>query len=321
MNSDQSGHGGHLDDGTIQELLDAAEGRNARAARTPRGAHARAAARHLADCADCQARARAWREAFGELRQLRRFTPPGRFAERVMARVDLPGEVAGRSKARWWARLRRRGTPPASNAHLSGRRLQELADGTPSRRRASAARTHLAACADCEGRLTRWRRLIAVLEALPSLAPTAGFSERVMARWREVSDEATEASREGWGRLGPASPRGWVLAGTLFGSPIAAVAMAATFISTLPQLTAVGLVGYLWWQARDALAGAARSLLAAVMQSGTTFRAYALADYLIASPAIAVAGAAAFSALMATSLWILYRNLGFPRLPLRHVHG
>ena len=314
MNSDRSSCCGNLDDDAIQSLLDAGEGRV--------DAETESARRRLADCLDCQARVDAWREVFGELGRLRRFAPPGRFTERVLSGIELPGEAASPSRAWSWGRLRRWLSRTAADAHLSGRRLQDLADGVLSRKRATLARAHLATCMYCEDRLAGWRRLIATLEALPSFAPPAGFAERVMARWQEMAEETTGQSRatRRW-RLWPRSPRGWVLAGTLTGMPVAAFAAVAAFLSTVPQLTTGGLVTYLWWQARDALSALGSSVLAAVMQSGAAFRAYSLADYLIASPATAVAAAACFTALMFSSIWVLHRNIGFPRFALRHVHS
>lgn len=314
MNSDRTGYGGHLDDDAIQGLLDADEARADSAAESAR--------RHLDDCAGCRARVDAWREVFGELGQLRRFAPPGRFSERVMASIEPPAEAVNPSRAWSWARLRRWLTRPSGQAHLSGRRLQDLADGVLSRKRTALARAHLATCTLCEGRLVGWRRLMTALEALPALAPAAGFAETVMARWREMATEATRrdpaaSARRFW----PRSPRGWVLAGTLTSVPVAAFAGAAAFVSTVPQLTTGGLATYLWWQARDALSALGGSLLAAVMQSGAAFRAYTLADYLIAAPATAAAGAAAFTTLTLTSIWVLHRNLGFARFALRHVHS
>ena len=314
MNSDRSSYSRHLDDDAIQGLLDAAEGQV--------GAATESARRHLADCAGCRARVDAWREVFGELGRLRRFAPPGRFAERVMIEIDPPGEASSPSRAWSWVRLRRWLTRRAADAHLSGGRLQEFADGALSRKRATLAKAHLATCGDCERRLAGWRRLIASLEGLPSFAPAAGFAERVMTRWREMAEETAvrgQATRR-W-RFLPRSPRGWVLTGTLTSMPVAAFAAVAAFLSTVPQLTTGGLVTYLWWQARDALSAFGSSLLSAVMQSGAAFRAYSLADYLIASPATAVAAAAGFTTMMLGSIWILHRNIGFPRLALRHVYN
>ena len=314
MNSDRAGQGRHLDDDAIQSLLDAGD------------AHADAAAgfarRHLADCAGCRARVDAWREVFGELGQLRRFAPPGRLSERVLSAIEQPGEAAPASRAWSWARLRRWLTRSSARAHLSGRRLQDLADGVLSRKRTALARAHLAVCARCESRLAGWRRLMTALEALPPLAPSAGFAEAAMTRWRGMAAETTRRNpTERARRLWPRSPRGWVLAGTLTGAPVAAFTGAAAFVSTVPQLTIGGLATYLWWQARDALSALGGSMLSAVMQSGATFRAYTLADSLIASPAAAVAGAAAFTTLTLTSLWVLHRNLGLPRFAYRHAHS
>ena len=320
MKSDRSSTGAHLDDDAIQTLLDAADGRDDGATASARG--------HLANCAACRARVEAWREVFGELGRLRRFAPPGRLAERVMSEVDLPARSTSRSRAWSWLGLRRLLRGRAARTHLSARRLQELADGALSRRRAALARAHVAACARCEDGLAGWRRLIAALEALPSLAPGAGFAERVMARWRETAEQATVRSPDArTRRLWPHSPRGWALAGALGSAPVAALVAAGVFVSTVPQLTVGGLATYLWWQTRDALAAFGSSLLTTAMQSGAAFRAYAFADSLVVSPTSAAAGAAAFATLMLASLWVLHRHLGFrvSRFAMftvdRHVHS
>lgn len=294
MNSNRSSLDEHLDGDAIQAPLDDDEG---------------------------HARVDAWREVLGELDRMRRFAPPGRFAERVISGIDIPRRAARPSGAWWWLRPRHWLARRGAKAHLSGRRLQDLADGVLSPRLATRARAHLAACGRCEIRFAGWRRLMATLETLPPLAPPAGFAERVMERWRAVAEEAagqrrSSRARASWLR----SPRGWALAGTLVSAPVAAFAGAAAFVSTVPQFTANGLLAYLWWQARDALSAFGSSLLAGVMQSGAAFRAYAFADYLISAPAAAVAGAAGFTVLMLSSAWVLHRNLGFPHIAPRHAH-
>ena len=310
MNSNRPSHGEHLDSDAIQALLDVGEGRG--------GAHG-SARRHLANCAGCRARLDAWQEVFGELGRLRRFTPPGRLAERVMSGIEFPREAPRPSRA--WSWLSRWLAWPVAIAHLSGRRLQDLADGTLSWRRAAQARAHLAACTQCEGRFAGWRRLMVALETLPSLTPSASFAEGVMARWRRIAEESagvrqTRRVRWSW----PRSPRGWAWAGALISVPTAAFVTAGAFVSSFPQLTASGLATYVWWQARDAVSAFGSSLLGALMQSGATFQAYSLADYLLASPGAAVAGAAAFTTLTLASVWVLHRNLGLARLMPRHVH-
>ncbi len=310
MNSKQSSYDAHLDGDAIQSLLDVGEGH---------GGASGSVRAHLANCAGCRARVGAWREVFGELGRLRRFAPPGRLAERVMSGIELPREAARPDGAR--SRLSRWLARPVAIAHLSGRRLQDLADGTLSWQRAARARAHLVACAQCESRLAGWRRLMVALEGLPSLAPTAGFAERAMARWRRMAEESagrsqTRRARWSW----PRSPRGWAWAGALISVPTAAFVTVAVFVSSFPQLTASGLTTYLWWQARDALSAFGSSVLGALMQSGAAFRAYTLADYLLASPGTAAAGAAAFTTLTLASVWVLNRNLGLARIAHRHVH-
>ena len=312
MNSSRRNHDEHLDVDAIQAFLDVGE-ESGQAAAGP--TH-----EHLANCARCRSQVEAWREVFRELGQLRRFAPPGRLAERVMSGMEFP-KTAARPFGMWWRLpVRRWFARPGARSHLSGRRLQDLADGALSLPRAWRAKAHLAACGRCESRFAGWRRLVAALESLPSLSPTPGFAEGVMARWRRMAEETTRRARTASNRgPWPHSLRGWALAGVLVGVPAAAFSSAAAFVSTFPQLTADDLVSYLWWQARDALSALASSVLGGLMQSGAAFRAYAFADFLIASPATAAAGGAALTTLTLAAVWVLRRNLGFTYGLPRHV--
>ena len=303
----------HLDADAIQALLDGGD------------EHASAtgpAHEHLANCARCRGRVSAWRELFGELGELRHFEPPGRFAERVVAGIELPN-AAAQPEGTWsWRRVRRWFAPPPAARHLSGRRLQDLADGTLSLARSGRAKAHLAACEQCDRRFADWRRLMVTLEALPFLAPASGFAERVMARWLRMGEKTARGSQARRGLpLWPRSPRGWALAGVLIGVPAAAFSSAAAFVFTFPQLSAGGLVSYLSWQVRDALAALGSSLVGKLMQSAVVFRAYAMADFVLASPAAAAAGAAAFTTLTLAAVWVLRRNLGFTYAAPRHVRA
>lgn len=312
MNSNRPANDRHLDDDAIQALLDIRE---------ESGEHVAGPVReHLAHCARCRSQVEAWREVFRELGELGRIAPPGRFAERVMAAVQP--QAAGRPATVWgWSRVRRWFARPAAVRHLTGRRLQDLADGALSLPRAARAKAHLAACERCEGRFAGWRRLVATLESLPCLGPPSGFADAVMARWHRMAEERAVRSqaRRGWA-LWPRSPRGWAVTGALLGVPAAAMSGLAVFVSSFPQLTAGGLISYLSWQATDALSGLGNSLLGGLMQSGAAFRAYAVADFMLTSPGITAAGAAAFTSLTLAATWVLHRNLVFTHAAPRHVH-
>jgi hypothetical protein len=52
-----------------------------------------ARALHLTDCADCLAAAERERTLFRELAQLERFAPSAEFADRVIARVEIPART------------------------------------------------------------------------------------------------------------------------------------------------------------------------------------------------------------------------------------
>ncbi|MDE3003287.1 MAG: zf-HC2 domain-containing protein [Gemmatimonadota bacterium] len=67
-------------------------------------------------------------------------------------------------------------------SHLSAQTLQAFLDGDLSRREASAAEAHLAACARCAAELDGWRVLYENLGGLSSHRPHAGFHDRVMAQ-------------------------------------------------------------------------------------------------------------------------------------------
>ena len=66
--------------------------------------------------------------------------------------------------------------------HLSAEALQGLLDGTLPPGERGPAEEHLASCARCAAEVQGWRALFRELGALPGLAPSARFSEAVMAQ-------------------------------------------------------------------------------------------------------------------------------------------
>ncbi len=73
-------------------------------------------------------------------------------------------------------------TNRALDGHLSAETLQGFLEGELSTREHARTEEHLASCARCASELEAWRLLFEELGELPTLAPTASFSERVMAQ-------------------------------------------------------------------------------------------------------------------------------------------
>ncbi len=65
--------------------------------------------------------------------------------------------------------------------HLSAEAMQALLEGELSVRERARVEEHLAACARCAAEVDGWRLLFEGLQDLPTLAPRAGFTERVLA--------------------------------------------------------------------------------------------------------------------------------------------
>lgn len=68
-----------------------------------------------------------------------------------------------------------------NNGHLGVETLQALLEGELSERERIQAEEHLASCARCASEMEGWRLLFDELGTLPTLAPEAGFQDRVLA--------------------------------------------------------------------------------------------------------------------------------------------
>ncbi len=65
--------------------------------------------------------------------------------------------------------------------HLSAEAVQALLDGALSPAERARAEEHVASCARCASEIDGWRDVFEDLEDLPTLAPAAGFADRVVA--------------------------------------------------------------------------------------------------------------------------------------------
>jgi anti-sigma factor RsiW len=68
-----------------------------------------------------------------------------------------------------------------NNEHLGAETLQALLEGELSERERIRTEEHLASCARCASELAAWSSLFDELGTLPTLAPAAGFRDRVLA--------------------------------------------------------------------------------------------------------------------------------------------
>jgi hypothetical protein len=111
---------------------------------------------HLETCEQCRTAAEETREVVLQLARLPKVAPAVSFADRVMARIDLP----------------------AAAGHLS---LDEL-DLWVTAQLPPGREGHLRNCQGCQKLANEERMLVMRLEALPLFNPREGFSDRVMDR-------------------------------------------------------------------------------------------------------------------------------------------
>lgn len=141
---------------------------------------------HLESCKRCSAELDGWRVLFEDLSDLSAHRPHQGFAERVMSHVDIPEPVplAARVRGRIEA-----GLAGSSDACLDEASIQDFLEGAFGPRRVRQVEAHLTACEPCSLEVDTWAIVFRDLDALPSLAPSRGFSERVMA---QVDTTATQ---------------------------------------------------------------------------------------------------------------------------------
>jgi hypothetical protein len=129
----------------------------------------------------------------------------------------------------------RRDHVPASSAHLPAEILEQLAEGSLPPAEASNAATHVQACGRCFAELEGYKTLFTMLERLPRFAPSAAFSDAVMARVQIATQESRLAAL--LRRLMPTTRRGWALIGFVVTAPATPVLALIAWLITQPLLT------------------------------------------------------------------------------------
>lgn len=300
---------------------------------------------HLGKCRRCAAELEGWTLLFRELDELPALGPSVEFRERVLAQVSAPApseapgaETPGADSAPGlWDRFRALipGARRAASEHLSPERIQDLLDGALGGRKRRAVAMHLAACRDCGAELEAWRGVFSSLEALPELAPSSGFAERVMAAvdttpapasvpvWKRVPQEAVGLARRllpAPRRLVPSTRKGWALAGGVVAVPMAVTLALLGAVVAHPLVTVGDLAAFVSWRAEEVAGLAGSWLLARVIDSPVLTWGWSLVELLASSPGVAVGGLLALWSLMLLAAWVLYRNVIHPFLPMeRHV--
>jgi len=280
---------------------------------------------HTASCARCESEIEAWGMLFEELGELPSLEPSVRLVDRVMDSLPKTKAPIGLRVPEWI-----RGSRTISESdHLVEDRLQDYIDGALTRNGQMRANAHLEGCDSCRDELAGWNQLFSRLESLTELAPSDAFAERVMQqvqvhpravaaplsvrarRW--VSTWSMPAPRSlvpaSVARLAPRSRRAWALVASFAAAPTVAVAAVAFMLFSHPLLTPGYLASYLWWKA-SAVTGYVGQWAAGLwVETSRVLASNALLQSLTASPSgIALAGIG-LTALMAASLWVVYRNL------------
>lgn len=269
---------------------------------------------HLAACARCSAEIEAWRVLFADLSGLATPAPRSGFAERVMARVELPVP-----ERRWLTSLF-----PRRGEHLTSDFLQDVADGLVPARRVARIRTHVDACPVCAGELRTWQGVVEAIERLEHFAPREGFAARVMAavRTRVAAPvpALTAAPTPVWTILGtralllarrfvPRTRPAWAALSGVAVTPAAIFGLVAYVVFSHPTLTPQALGSFVLWQLGDVFSVAWSSAVATVLELSSVGTAGSLLDLLAGSPLLVAGGVIAYSAFAALALRILYKNL------------
>lgn len=118
-----------------------------------------------------------------------------------------------------------------ATGHLPYWTIEQLAEGSLSHAEKSLAELHLRACSRCAAEFDGARAIVAALEGMPMLTPSAGFADAVMARVQiapiAMKAPAPSMTRRSW------LSRRWAAA-------------AALLVVMLPVLAGIGPMGALW---------------------------------------------------------------------------
>lgn len=286
---------------------------------------------HLTGCARCASERDAWELLFSELNEMPALEPSPGFADRVLEEAPAHPSLVRRLTDRVRSVLRN----PAGEAteHLGPDRIQDLLDGAMGSRDWRSAHAHLDACTACRSEVEEWKGLFATLSSVPTLDPSPGFQDRVMAslqRARASGKLTVPSVTTGWlaaamqpvavaaRRVTPTTGRGWAWLGGVVSLPAVGLLAILGAVFAHPLLTFEGLAAFAQWRLADGLQGVFASLTGWIMESPLLLTGWELATEVAASPGAAVAGAAGLWILVLVSAWIFYRNVIAPSFVAGH---
>ena len=267
---------------------------------------------HLASCARCAAELDGWKVLFRDLSELPALAPSAAFGDRVLAGVAVPEPLSVAARVRTLLGLAR----PAG--HLDGDRMQDFVEGCLPARQAARVISHLDACPACAAEAAAWRATFAHLRGLEQLAPTAGFTDRVMAQVRvpaSVPERVPEWRRAlAWVRgMLPRSRRAWAAVSGVAVTPAVTLGLVLWTLASHPTLTAGAVASFLGWKASALVGMAWEAVAGQALQSAGLFEAYSFFGSLPWSPATLAGALVALSVGTVAATWVLYRNLFTPR--------
>jgi hypothetical protein len=205
-----------------------------------------------------------------------------------------------------------------ATGHLPYWTLEQLAEGDLSHAERTLAEQHLRSCAHCSAQLDSARALIAALQALPAAAPSAHFSDAVMARV-VIAPHAAAAASPAASRWLPRLTRGWVAVLALLLAPFAVL----MGIGAWTGVSLVSGMGAVWQAVRGWTRDVAWNLIAEGTEMLIRSGLYQWgADLLNGIPGPTMAGLPVLLLMMLAavpvSAWAMARLLRAPTTGLMH---
>jgi hypothetical protein len=200
--------------------------------------------------------------------------------------------------------------------HPGTESLQAYAETSLPTGDAVTVESHLLTCPRCATEVEEWRALFMALSALPQLAPSPGFVDRVLMKVRTPKPAPQYAlvfqrAGELFTRLTPRTASGWALVAAFVALPLFTGGAALTWLFARGYLTPAMIWAFLNDRAAGGVQSIGSSVLTALMRSDAMlWLANATQQVLSNSGAVGLGALAGAAALVTTlSIWILYRNL------------
>lgn len=278
---------------------------------------------HLEGCARCRSELEGWSVLFEQLGSLGEVAPSRDFSARVMAALPEgthTGSVPVLSRLVGWARGLISGRARRGGSlleHVPDGRIQDFLDGALPRAEAERVEGHLHRCRLCREEADAWRSVLLRLDDVPRLAPSAPFTERVMAHVRihTAVAVARPTLRERLAAFFELNPKMRQQLAALGGASIAVssvVALVAYTVFSQPLVT-LGNVAIFFRLKTEGLFAAAQGWFGEMIEGGVAATLFDATTRVAASPATTALGVTAFLVLTLLAVWVLYQNLFAPR--------